>query len=142
MSIDGVIVSDVPIGNGTKQGDARRRQPQISAVTQESPVNPSPTSTLTNREPSTFSRARRPRDLRIQGVGGVIVITTKRGRPSPAFNLPHGLGTSTLAYKNGSRRFKQSKRGCGVGTVGGAVLRSESRHRLRGRGLWQPPTTR
>ena len=105
--IDGVIVSDVSIGNGTNKV-TRAAGTVISAVTQEAPVNR--IADLNPNDIESVDILKGSAAAAIYGSkasGGVIVITTKRGQSGrPQFSLRTGVGTSALAYRNGQRRFQ------------------------------------
>lgn len=105
--IDGVIASDVSIGSGTNRV-TRAAGAAISSVTQESPVN-----RIADINPNDIESVEVLKGSAAAAIygskasGGVILITTKRGQAGrPQFNLRTGAGTSALAYRNGSRRFK------------------------------------
>ncbi len=105
--IDGVIVSDVSIGNGTNKL-TRAAGSSISAVTQESPVN-----RISDIDPNDVESVEVLKGSAAAAIygskasGGVILITTKRGQAGkPKFNFKTGTGTSRLAYRNGSRKFQ------------------------------------
>ncbi len=104
--IDGVIVSDVAIGSGTNKV-TRASGSSISVVTQEAPVNR--IADLNPNDIETIEILKGSAAAAIYGSkasGGVVLITTKRGTIGrPQFTLRTGVGTSQLAYKNGSRRF-------------------------------------
>ncbi|MEO6444690.1 MAG: SusC/RagA family TonB-linked outer membrane protein [Gemmatimonadaceae bacterium] len=105
--VDGVIVSDVSIGNGTNKL-TRAAGTVISAATQESPVNR--ISDLNPNDVESMEILKGSAAAAIYGSkasGGVIIITTKRGQAGkPQFNFRSGLGTSRLAYRNGQRKFQ------------------------------------
>ncbi len=105
--IDGVIVSDVSIGNGTNKL-TRAAGTSISAVTQESPVN-----RISDIDPNDVESVEVLKGSAAAAIygskasGGVILITTKRGQAGrPKFNFKSGGGTNRLAYRNGSRKFR------------------------------------
>ncbi len=104
--VDGVITSDVSIGNGTNRV-TRAAGNAISAVTQEAPVNR--ISDLNPNDIESVEVLKGSAAAAIYGSkasGGVILITTKRGQAGrPQFALRTGAGTSELAYRNGQRRF-------------------------------------
>jgi TonB-linked SusC/RagA family outer membrane protein len=104
--IDGVIVSDVGIGNGTNKV-TKAAGSSISAITQEAPVNR--IADLDPNDVETVDVLKGSAAAAIYGSkasGGVVIITTKRGSiGAPKFSVRSGIGTSRLAYKNGSRRF-------------------------------------
>ncbi|MBK6841463.1 MAG: SusC/RagA family TonB-linked outer membrane protein [Gemmatimonadetes bacterium] len=105
--IDGVITSDVSIGQGTNLV-TRAGGTAISAVSQEAPVNR--ISDINPNDIESIDVLKGSAAAAIYGSkasGGVIIITTKRGAAGrPQFNLRTGLGTGELAYRNGQRRFK------------------------------------
>ena len=105
--IDGVIVSDVSIGNGINKV-TRAAGTAISAVTQEAPVNR--ISDLNPNDVESMEVLKGSAAAAIYGSkasGGVIIITTKRGQAGkPQFNFRSGLGTGRLAYRNGQRKFQ------------------------------------
>ena len=104
--IDGVIVSDVSIGSGTNKV-TRAAGTGISVGTQENPVN-----RIADLNPNDIENVDILKGSAAAAIygskasGGVIMITTKRGRAGkPKFSLRLGGGTSDLAYRNGSRQF-------------------------------------
>ncbi len=104
--IDGVIVSDVSIGNGTNKL-TRAAGTAISAVTQEAPVN-----RIADLNPNDIESVEILKGSAAAAIygskasGGVILITTKRGQAGrPKYNFRTGLGGNSLAYRNGSRKF-------------------------------------
>jgi TonB-dependent starch-binding outer membrane protein SusC len=105
--IDGVIVSDVAIGNGVNKVTGAAGS-AISAVSQESPVNR--IADLNPNEIESVDVLKGSAASAIYGSkasGGVIVITTKRGAPGrPQWQFRGGLGTPRLAYRNGQRKFQ------------------------------------
>jgi len=104
--IDGVITSDVSIGQGTNLV-TRAAGAAISSITQEAPVNR--ISDINPNDIESIDVLKGAAAAAIYGSkasGGVIIITTKRGSAGrPQFNLRTGLGTGELAYRNGQRRF-------------------------------------
>ncbi|MBK8249801.1 MAG: SusC/RagA family TonB-linked outer membrane protein [Gemmatimonadetes bacterium] len=104
--VDGVITSDVSIGNGTNRV-TRAAGAAISAVTQEAPVNR--IADLNPNDIESLEVLKGSAAAAIYGSkasGGVIIITTKRGQAGrPQFNLRTGGGTAELAYRNGQRKF-------------------------------------
>ncbi len=104
--IDGVITSDVSIGQGTNLV-TRAAGSAISSITQEAPVNR--ISDINPNDIESIDVLKGSAAAAIYGSkasGGVIIITTKRGAAGrPTFNLRSGLGTGRLAYRNGQRRF-------------------------------------
>jgi TonB-linked SusC/RagA family outer membrane protein len=105
--VDGVITSDVSIGNGTNRV-TRAAGSAISAITQEAPVNR--ISDLNPNDIESVDVLKGSAAAAIYGSkasGGVILITTKRGQAGrPQFSFRGGGGTARLAYRNGSRRFQ------------------------------------
>ena len=104
--IDGVIVSDVSIGSGTNKV-TRAAGTGISVGNQENPVN-----RIADLNPNDIENVDILKGSAAAAIygskasGGVIIITTKRGRAGkPKFSLRLGGGTSELAYRNGSRKF-------------------------------------
>jgi TonB-linked SusC/RagA family outer membrane protein len=105
--IDGVIVSDVAIASGTNKV-TRAAGTAISVASQEAPVN-----RIADLNPNDIENVDILKGSAAAAIygskasGGVIIITTKRGTTGrPRFNLRTGMGTSRLAYRNGSRRFQ------------------------------------
>ena len=105
--IDGVIVTDVAIGSGTNK-ITRASGSGISVGNQEAPVNR--ISDLNPNDIESMEVLKGSAAAAIYGSkasGGVIIITTKRGTVGrPQWSLRTGFGTSTVAYKNGQRRFQ------------------------------------
>ena len=104
--VDGVIVSDVAIGSGTNKV-TRAAGSSISVGNQENPAN-----RIADLNPNDIESVDILKGSAASAIygskasGGVIIITTKRGDVgAPKFSLRQGIGTSRLAYKNGSRRF-------------------------------------
>ena len=104
--VDGVIVSDVAIGSGTNKV-TRASGSGISVAGQENPdnrigdLNPNDIENIEILKGSAASAI-----YGSKASGGVIIITTKRGDVgTPKFSIRQGVGTSRLAYRNGSRRF-------------------------------------
>lgn len=104
--IDGVIASDVSIGSGTNKV-TRAAGTAISSSSQENPVN-----RIADLDPNDIENVEILKGSAASAIygskasGGVIIITTKRGEVgAPRYSLRQGLGTSRLAYKNGSRKF-------------------------------------
>lgn len=91
--VDGVIASDVSIGNGTNKV-TRASGTVISAITQEAPVNR--ISDLNPNDIESVEILKGSAAAAIYGSkasGGVIIITTKRGSAGrPQFSLRSGLG--------------------------------------------------
>jgi TonB-linked SusC/RagA family outer membrane protein len=105
--IDGVIVSDMAIASGTNKV-TRASGSGISVSAQENPDNR--ISDLNPNDIASVEVLKGSAAAAIYGSkasGGVILITTKRGRTgAPAFSLRTSIGTSALSYRNGSRRFR------------------------------------
>lgn len=105
--IDGVITSDVSIGQGTNLV-TRASGSAISAITQEAPVNR--ISDINPNDIESIDILKGSAAAAIYGskaAGGVIIITTKRGAAGrPQFSLRTGIGTAELAYRNGQRKFQ------------------------------------
>jgi TonB-linked SusC/RagA family outer membrane protein len=104
--VDGVIVSDVAIGSGTNKV-TRAAGTQISSANQENPDN-----RISDLNPNDIENVEILKGSAASAIygskasGGVIIITTKRGDVgAPKFSLRQGIGTSRLAYHNGSRKF-------------------------------------
>jgi TonB-linked SusC/RagA family outer membrane protein len=106
--IDGVIASDVAIAPGTNRVTRASGAVTIAVPSQENPinriadVNPDDIETVEVLKGSAAAAI-----YGSKASGGVIMITTKRGRAGrPQFTLRQGVGTSRLAYKEGSRQFQ------------------------------------
>ena len=116
--VDGVITSDVSIGNGTNRV-TRAAGNAISAVTQENPVNR--ISDLNPNDVESVEVLKGSAASAIYGSkasGGVIIITTKRGQAGrPQFSLRTGGGTSQLAYRNGQRTFPSADAAAAISPV-------------------------
>jgi TonB-linked SusC/RagA family outer membrane protein len=104
--VDGVIVSDAAIGAGTNKV-TRAAGTGISVGNQENPDN-----RIADLNPNDIENVEILKGSAASAIygskasGGVIIITTKRGDiGAPKFSLRQAVGTSRLAYKNGSRRF-------------------------------------
>jgi TonB-linked SusC/RagA family outer membrane protein len=105
--IDGVIASDVGIAPGTNRVTRASGAVTIALASQESPVN-----RIADLNPDDIENIEVLKGSAAAAIygskasGGVIMITTKRGRAGrPQFSLRQGVGTSRLAYKEGSRVF-------------------------------------
>ena len=105
--IDGVIASDVAIAPGTNRVSRAGGATAITVVSQENPVN-----RIADINPDDIENIEVLKGAAAAAIygskasGGVIMITTKRGRVGrPQFSLRSGLGTPRLAFKEGSRRF-------------------------------------
>ena len=105
--IDGVITSDVAIAPGTNRVTRAAGATALAIPSQENPVNR--IADLNSDDIENIEVLKGSAAAAIYGSkasGGVIMITTKRGRVgSTKYSLRSGLGTSRLAYKEGSRRF-------------------------------------
>ena len=104
--VDGVIVSDVAIGSGTNKV-TRASGSGISVGNQENPAN-----RISDLNPNDIENIEILKGSAASAIygskasGGVVIITTKRGEVgAPKFSLRQGIGSSRLAYRNGSRRF-------------------------------------
>jgi TonB-linked SusC/RagA family outer membrane protein len=105
--IDGVIASDVAIAPGTNRVTRASGATLLSVPSQENPVN-----RIADINPDDIENIEVLKGAAAAAIygskasGGVIMITTKRGRAGrPSFSLRSGLGTARLAFKEGSRRF-------------------------------------
>lgn len=105
--VDGVIVSDVAIGGGTNKV-TRAGGGAISVESQEAPAN-----RISDMNPNDIENIEILKGSAAAAIygskasGGVIIITTKRGTAgAPRFSYRGGIGTASLAYKNGSRHFQ------------------------------------
>ena len=105
--VDGVVTSDIGIAAGTNRVTLAGGATQISVASQESPVN-----RIADINPNDIESVEVLKGAAASAIygskasAGVILITTKRGRGGrPAFTLRTGMGTATLAYKEGSRHF-------------------------------------
>ena len=105
--VDGVVTSDIGIAAGTNRVTQAGGATQISVASQESPVN-----RIADINPNDIESVEVLKGAAASAIygskasAGVILITTKRGRGGkPAFTLRTGVGTSALAYKEGSRHF-------------------------------------
>ena len=105
--IDGVIAADVAIAPGTNRVTRASGAVTIAVQSQENPVN-----RIADINPDDIENIEVLKGSAAAAIygskasGGVIMITTKRGRAGrPQFTLRQGIGTSRLAYKEGSRVF-------------------------------------
>jgi TonB-linked SusC/RagA family outer membrane protein len=105
--VDGVIAADVAIAPGTNRVTRASGAVTIAVASQENPVN-----RIADLNPDDIENIEVLKGSAAAAIygskasGGVIMITTKRGRAGrPQFSLRQGVGTSRLAYKEGSRRF-------------------------------------
>jgi len=105
--VDGVIVSDVAIDPGTNRVSRASGAVSITAAGQENPVN-----RIADMNPDDIENIEVLKGAAAAAIygskasGGVIMITTKKGRVGSAqFSLRQGVGTSQLSYHEGSRKF-------------------------------------
>jgi TonB-linked SusC/RagA family outer membrane protein len=106
--VDGVIASDVAIASGTNRITKASGSVTIAVPSQENPVN-----RIADLNPDDIENVEVLKGSAAAAIygskasGGVVMITTKRGRAGrPQFTVRQGVGTSRLAYKEGSRRFQ------------------------------------
>src|SRR5688572_746221 len=106
--VDGVIASDVAIAPGTNRITKASGSVTIAVPAQENPVN-----RIADLNPDDIENVEVLKGSAAAAIygskasGGVVMITTKRGRAGrPQFTVRQGIGTSRLAYKEGSRRFQ------------------------------------
>ena len=106
--VDGVIASDVAIAPGTNRITKASGSVTIAVPSQENPVN-----RIADLNPDDIENIEVLKGSAAAAIygskasGGVVMITTKRGRAGrPQFTVRQGVGTSRLAYKEGSRRFQ------------------------------------
>ena len=106
--VDGVIASDVAIAPGTNRITKASGSVTIAVPSQENPVN-----RIADLNPEDIENVEVLKGSAAAAIygskasGGVVMITTKRGRAGrPEFTVRQGVGTSRLAYKEGSRRFQ------------------------------------
>lgn len=107
--IDGVIATDIAIGSGTKKvTGAFPNVSAFSAAEGEAPVNR--IADLNPNDIESIEVLKGSAAAAMYGSkasGGVVLVTTKRGlQGRPRFSLRTGIGTSTLAYMNGQRKFQ------------------------------------
>ena len=105
--IDGVIASDVAIAPGTNRVTRAGGATALTIPDQENPVN-----RIADINPDDIENIEVLKGAAAAAIygskasGGVIMITTKRGRAGrPRFSVRSGLGTSRLSYHEGSRTF-------------------------------------
>jgi TonB-linked SusC/RagA family outer membrane protein len=105
--VDGVVTSDIGIAPGINRVTKASGATSIAVASQESPVN-----RIADLNPNDIESVEVLKGAAASAIygskasAGVILITTKRGRGGkPAFTLRTGAGTSSLAYKEGSRHF-------------------------------------
>ena len=105
--VDGVIVSDVAIAPGINRV-TKASGSGIAVASQENPVN-----RIADMNPDDIENIEVLKGAAAAAIygskasGGVIMITTRKGRVGkPQISLRTAAGTSRLAYKEGSRRFK------------------------------------
>src|SRR5687768_15046675 len=106
--VDGVVTSDIGIAPGINRVTRASGATSIAVASQESPVN-----RIADINPNDIESVEVLKGAAASAIygskasAGVILITTKRGRGgSPAFTLRSGAGTADLAYKEGSRHFR------------------------------------
>lgn len=104
--IDGVVVSDVAIPPGTNIV-TRASGGGIAVASQETPVN-----RIADLNPYDIESVEVLKGAAASAIygskasNGVIIITTKRGRPgSTSYSVRQGFGTAHISYKLGLRRF-------------------------------------
>src|SRR5690242_1040939 len=104
--VDGVITSDIAINPGTNKV-TKASGSGITAAGQESPVN-----RIADLNPDDIEDIEVLKGAAAAAIygskasGGVIMITTKRGRAgAPDFSVRQSLGTARLTSKQGSRQF-------------------------------------
>jgi TonB-linked SusC/RagA family outer membrane protein len=105
--IDGVILSDVAIPPGTNIVTGAGARTNIAIATQETPVN-----RISDLNPNDIESVEVLKGAAASAIygskasNGVIVITTKRGKPGDAtYTIRQGFGTAKVSYLQGSRRF-------------------------------------
>jgi TonB-linked SusC/RagA family outer membrane protein len=105
--VDGVITSDVAIAPATNKVTLAGGSGPISVPSQENPVN-----RIADLNPDDIENIEVLKGAAAAAIygskasGGVIMITTKRGRTgAPEFSIRQSLSTARLASKEGSRRF-------------------------------------
>ena len=106
--VDGVITSDVAINPGTNRVTRAGGATAITTAGQENPVN-----RIADLNPDDIENIEVLKGSAAAAIygskasGGVIMITTKRGRVGASqYSIRQSLGTSRLSYKEGSRHFK------------------------------------
>ena len=104
--VDGVVTADIGIAPGLNKVTLASGS-GIAVASQENPVN-----RIADLNPNDIESVEVLKGAAASAIygskasAGVILITTKRGRGGkPAFTLRTGAGTSSLAYKEGSRHF-------------------------------------
>jgi TonB-linked SusC/RagA family outer membrane protein len=105
--VDGVIASDVAIAPGTNRVTRASGATALSIPSQENPVN-----RIADINPDDIENIEVLKGSAAAAIygskasGGVIMITTKRGRTGATqYSVHQGFGTSRLAYHEGSRKF-------------------------------------
>ncbi len=105
--IDGVILSDVAIAPGTNIVTGAGARTNVAVASQETPVNR--VSDLNPNDIESVEVLKGAAASAIYGSkasNGVIVITTKRGKPgTTTYSIRQGIGTAQNSYKQGSRTF-------------------------------------
>ena len=106
--VDGVITSDVAIAPGTNRVTRASGATLITQPNQENPIN-----RIADLNPDDIENIEILKGSAAAAIygskasGGVIMITTKRGRVGATqYSLRSGIGTARLSYKEGSRKFK------------------------------------
>jgi TonB-linked SusC/RagA family outer membrane protein len=105
--VDGAIASDVAIAPGTNRVTRASGATALSVPSQENPVN-----RIADINPDDIENIEVLKGSAAAAIygskasGGVIIITTKRGRTgNTQYNAHQGFGTSQLSYHEGSRKF-------------------------------------
>jgi TonB-linked SusC/RagA family outer membrane protein len=105
--IDGVILSDVAIAPGTNIVTGAGARTNVAVESQETPVN-----RIADLNPNDIESVEVLKGAAASAIygskasNGVIVITTKRGKPgATTYSIRQGIGTSANSYKQGSRTF-------------------------------------
>ena len=105
--VDGMIASDVAIAPGTNRVTRASGATALAIPSQENPVN-----RIADINPDDIENIEVLKGSAAAAIygskasGGVIMITTKRGRVgSTQYSVHQGFGTSRLAYHEGSRKF-------------------------------------
>jgi len=105
--IDGVIASDVAVAPGTNRVTRASGATALAIPSQENPVN-----RIADINPDDIENIEVLKGSAAAAIygskasGGVIMITTKRGRAGRTqYSVRSGMGTSRLAYRENSRKF-------------------------------------
>jgi TonB-linked SusC/RagA family outer membrane protein len=105
--VDGVITSDIAVAPGTNRVTRASGATLLSVPSQENPVN-----RIADINPDDIQNIEVLKGSAAAAIygskasGGVIIITTKRGRTGKAeYSAHQGFGTSRLSYHEGSRKF-------------------------------------